>query len=674
MNYSRYILVALLLSFSIVYSSQAQVISTVAGPGNKIYNTNDSSFEILNAITNPNGLAVDDTGNLYIGEYYDAGELFGSVFKFKPDRKLNTAGGSVTHGGSVNLLPRSKRISYPHGIFVDPAGNIFVAEYSNHIIRKITPGGNVITIAGTGVQGFSGDGGNATAARLSLPNGVAVDNAGNFFFADEVNHVIRKVTPGGIISTFAGTGEDGYRGDGGPARQAKLNRPYGVATDNAGNVYFADTYNNVIRKVSRDGTISTVAGDGREGYVGNGTPATEARLSKPAGIATDDLGNIYVADEGNNVVRKISVNGIITTVAGNGGKGSRGDGGSAVAAQLSSPRDVAIDHNGDLYIADFGNHVIRRVKMPPPPLRLDHIATAPLIAAAIIIAKKPLSLKKVPVLKHSIVPTPAELPASPLVAIPTHISKRPATHVTPPPMKRLSFSGPATLAISPAITVSATPAHQSAVLLAPPVIKRPPVAAALPVTASPPETLPVAVAPQPLVAARLPVMAPAAVHIPQLSITAALVKLPASPDPAHLRGIAVPFRMPSLSGAPYNLHFLSPVFLPVAVAPVFVDRISCPISIPAQEETDVPVVPPPPPPVDDKVNIAIDADGILTIQTESNAYISFTITNMEGKKMVEQSIKGKQTEIDAKKLPPGSYFVDLKSKDKNRVLRFVKEN
>jgi len=216
----------------------------------------------------------------------------------------------------------------------------------------------ITTIAGTGTAGSSGDGGQATSAQLNRPRGIAIDTQGNVYVAEENAHRIRKVS-GGIISTIAGTGTAGSTGDGGQATSAQLNAPVGVAVDGQGNLYIADRGNNRIRKVS-GGIISTVAGTGTAGSTGDGGQATSAQINSPYGVAVDGEGNVYIADLGNHRIRKVS-GGIISTVAGTGTAGSTGDGGQATSAQLNSPIGVAVDAQGSLYIADLGNYRVRKV-------------------------------------------------------------------------------------------------------------------------------------------------------------------------------------------------------------------------------------------------------------------------------------------------------------------------
>lgn len=256
----------------------------------------------------------------------------------------------------------------PTGVCVAGNGVVYIADYGNHIIKKIDTNGNVTTIAGTGVDGYSGDGGPATEAELNFPYRLCIDNSGNIYFSDHQNNVIRKISSAGIISTVVGNGTKGFSGDGGLAIEAQLNNPLGICVDSEGNLFIADGFNHRIRKVNTTGIITTIAGSGstgsyKGGYSGDAGPATEAELNLPTGIAIDSQGNLYVSEENNSIIRKINAGGIISTVAGNvaSGRGYSGDGGSAISARLNSPLSVGIDNSGNIYFTDESNFVIRKI-------------------------------------------------------------------------------------------------------------------------------------------------------------------------------------------------------------------------------------------------------------------------------------------------------------------------
>ena len=252
-------------------------------------------------------------------------------------------------------------ISLVDGIAVDKNGNIYIAMRDHNIISRVDTHGNLTRFAGTGESGFSGDDGKATEAQLKIPAGLTFDKKGNLYIADRNNHRIRKVDTRGIITTVAGNGTAGFSGDGGKATQAQLNLPSGVAVDDKGNIYISDRSNNRVRVVDNKGTITTFAGNGGDGYSGDSGPATKAQLSKPFGLALDKKGNLYIADRENNRVRKVNPQGIITTVAGDGGFFFMGDNGPSYRASIAGPTGVVVDKNGILYIADRNNNRIRSV-------------------------------------------------------------------------------------------------------------------------------------------------------------------------------------------------------------------------------------------------------------------------------------------------------------------------
>ncbi|MGQ9697996.1 MAG: NHL domain-containing protein, partial [Armatimonadota bacterium] len=263
-------------------------------------------------------------------------------------------------------------IVMPSGLALDRHGNLYITDYAaNRVLRVDAVTGIITTAAGNGPTellggDYWGDGGPAVEAALSAPNGIAIDAAGNIYIADSQNHRIRRIDPAGIITTVAGIGIPGYSGDGGPASEATLWKPEGIALDTAGNLYIADEANDRIRRVDAlTGVITTVAGRGRSSStedIGDGSPAVDASLFSPTSVAVAPDGTLYIADSGNNRVRRVDARtGIITTAAGTGTDGFSGDGGPATEAQLDYPFDVEVTPTGDLLISDFGNHRIRRV-------------------------------------------------------------------------------------------------------------------------------------------------------------------------------------------------------------------------------------------------------------------------------------------------------------------------
>ncbi len=341
--------------------SQCGIISRVAGTGYSYYFGGDGAAATVAGFDDLHAVTIDRYGNLYL---CDNDRI----------RKVNTAGiistiagGSSCGSGGDGGPATAAGLCDAEDITVDISGNIYIADRLNNRVRKISTAGIITTVAGTGTAGYSGDGGAATAAMLYNPTGVAVDTSGNVYIADGHNYRIRKVNTSGIISTFAGTGILGYTGDGGAAVSARLGFLTNVAVDTAGNVYIAERGSARIRKINASGIISTIAGSssgglaGTSGFSGDGGPATAALLDAPMGIRTDRYGNLYIADRDNQRIRKINTSGIITTIAGNGSRGRGGDGGAAIAAQLDYPVSVAIDRTGNVYIAENLNYLVRKV-------------------------------------------------------------------------------------------------------------------------------------------------------------------------------------------------------------------------------------------------------------------------------------------------------------------------
>jgi len=334
------------------------IITTVAGIATQGF-SGDDGLATSAQFYLPTNVAVDPAGNLFIADSSNS-----RIREVTTDGVISTVAGDGTAGfGGDGGQATSAELNNPVGVAVDRTGNLFIADSYNFCIRKVTPDGVIITVAGNGTAGFSGDGGPATEAQLYQPWNVAVDGEDNLFIADLVNHRIRKVTPNGVISTVAGMGTAGFSGDGGPAAEAQLRYPTGVAIDTTGNLFIADSGNNRVRKVTPNGFISTVAGMGMAGFSGDGGPATEAPLSRPTGVAIDAAGNLFITDHDNNCIREITPNGLISTVAGVGTAGFSGDGGPAAEAQFNYPTGIALDNADNLFVADYDNNRIR-VVMP----------------------------------------------------------------------------------------------------------------------------------------------------------------------------------------------------------------------------------------------------------------------------------------------------------------------
>ena len=330
--------------------SQAGVITTIAGNG--LFDYLGDGGPATGAQLSPqlHAIALDAAGSLYMADQFSL-----RVRKVSPNGIISVVAGNGMGGFSGDGGPAaSAGLGRVEGLATDAASNLYIADPYNYRIRKVSPAGIITTIAGTGTQGYSGDGGPANAAQLNRPVGVAVDGAGNLYIADYFNYRIRKVTPDGVITTMAGNGTQGHSGDGGPAASAQVFDPYAPVVDGAGNLYFAEINHHTIRKISASGIITTVAGTGTKGYSGDGGPAVNAQLSSPAGLAVDRGGNLYIGDNGNYRIRKVSPAGIITTIAGTGTQGYSGDGGPASAAQLIGPYGLAVDAAGNVYIADSG--------------------------------------------------------------------------------------------------------------------------------------------------------------------------------------------------------------------------------------------------------------------------------------------------------------------------------
>ncbi len=354
---------------------RAQTINTIAGNGSYGY-TGDGGPATNAEFFAPAGVAGDQFGNVYVADFLNNVirkiDVYGTITTaFGTGFGAGLAYGAYSgDGGQASAA----ELYTPTDIVFDPAGNCYISDYGNMVVRKIDmTTGIITTVAGSNYSGFSGDGGPATNAEIYFAWAIAVDGSGNLYIADSHNNVVRKVNSAGYISTVAGNYSlgAGYTGDGGQATAAQIDEPTGLVTDAAGNLYIAEHLNHIVRKVDPSGIISTFAGNGYGagtsygGYSGDGGAATNAEFDEPMGLTIDAIGNIYVADMNNSVVRKIDGSGIITTVAGNGTLGFTGDGGPATAAELVGPSDVSSDACGNLLIADYANMRVRRVQYGP---------------------------------------------------------------------------------------------------------------------------------------------------------------------------------------------------------------------------------------------------------------------------------------------------------------------
>lgn len=333
------------------------IVITIAGSSTAGY-TGDGGPASAALLDQPGGMAIDATGNIYFAD-----DQHHVVRKIDVSGIITTIAGTGTIGYSGDGgAATSAMLSLPKDVAVDAAGNVYIADYFNKRIRKVTPAGLISTVAGNGGSGYGGDGVMATATTVFNPYGIAVDGAGNLYISDYGNQRIRKVNTTGIISTIAGTGTIGSLGDGGPATNARINNPHGLTVDAAGNVYFADYANHRIRKINTSGIITLFAGGLGSGYSGDGGPATAARVFNPTSVRLDALGNVFIADYVNGRIRKVDPSGIITSISGTiGGSGYSGDGGPATAARFAGAIGCSIDASGNVYISDEGNNRIRKV-------------------------------------------------------------------------------------------------------------------------------------------------------------------------------------------------------------------------------------------------------------------------------------------------------------------------
>jgi streptogramin lyase len=337
--------------------AEAQTIRTIAGTGTSGFSGDGSRADVA-TFNSPVGIHGDNSGQIWIA---DTGNHRIRRVTASFDTIVTYAGTGTASFTGDGAAATSATLSGPTDVFVDSTGNVWIADTGNHVIRRITTAGVISTVAGTGASGFSGDDGTATSAKLNSPAGVYVTNSGVIYIADRGNHRIRRVSTAGTITTIAGNGNASFSGDGGSATNAALSSPSDVFLDTAGVVYITDTNNHRLRAIAADSTISTIGGTGAAGFSGDGGVATNARFAFPRSVFVDTAGSIYIADRFNHRVRRINTNGNITTIAGDGVLGASGDGDAANIARLGSPGGIWLHDNRELFVGDTGNHRIRRL-------------------------------------------------------------------------------------------------------------------------------------------------------------------------------------------------------------------------------------------------------------------------------------------------------------------------
>ena len=341
----------------------ARLISTVAGNGQRVFSS-DGGPATSTSLVRPLAIAIGLGGEIYVAEGNRVREI-------RLDRTVVTFAGTGTAGDSGDEGPAARaQLNMPQGLAVDSDSNVYIADTLNNRVRRVGRDGIITTVAGTGEPGYSGDEGPGSHAQLDKPTGLAIGFGGSVFIADTANNRVRLLGTDGVINSFAGTGEAGYRGDGGgPARYAVLNGPGGLAFDPEGNLYIADTLNERVRRVDVNGSIESLAGTGIAGYSGDGGPASNAQLNLSSNpfegigqsLAVDPRGQVYIADGLNHRVRRVDVQRTITTIAGGSSAGSLGDGGPALSARLITPLGLAVDEQGAVYVADADDNRVRRI-------------------------------------------------------------------------------------------------------------------------------------------------------------------------------------------------------------------------------------------------------------------------------------------------------------------------
>ncbi|PQJ09483.1 hypothetical protein CJD36_019785 [Flavipsychrobacter stenotrophus] len=358
----KIILASMLCLISLLTYAQAGYITTIAGTGTAGYTGNGvpATTATIDVTT---GMAIDGTGNIFISDLNNH-----VVRKINTSGIITTIAGNGTQGFSGDMGPATDaQLDKPRGLACDATGNLYISDYKNRRIRKVSTSGVITTFAGIGTEGSTGDLGPATAAEFNSVSDLAFDGTGNLYVCDQAENVIRVINTSGYINAFAGDGTATTAGDLGPATAAGINSPTCITIDGAGNLLITQFNDNRIRKVNTSGVISTLTGTGSAGYTGDGNPATGAQIDGPIGITCDATGNIYFSDAFNYVIRQINTSGIISTYAGSGTAGFSGDGGLATAAQLGGTSLIRANSSGSLALFDGGNHRIRLITADNPP-------------------------------------------------------------------------------------------------------------------------------------------------------------------------------------------------------------------------------------------------------------------------------------------------------------------
>ncbi len=352
--------------FGMVRKLEGGILRTVAGASRS---RGDGGPAVSASLIGPRNVVVDTTGNLLIA---DTGNH--KIRKVSQDGVIQTLAGSGVAGGTGDGgRAQSAQLSSPVGVAADSTGNIYIGDTGNARLRRVSLSGDITTVSGGNGWGGEGDGAGATSAQVRDINGIAVDTDGNIYLADTGNNRIRRILKDGTIDRFAGTSYSGAGADG-IAIQSSINSPQRVAVAKDGSIYFSDTGNHRVRRVLPNGNVETVAGNGTAGFSGDGGAAPNARLYNPTGVAVDSGGNLFIADTNNHRIRHVTPGGLIRTIAGTGTASYSGDDGSAFTAQLSSPAGIAVDSRGNIYIADQGNNRIRRLSADVSAGRLSIVS------------------------------------------------------------------------------------------------------------------------------------------------------------------------------------------------------------------------------------------------------------------------------------------------------------